>query len=343
MDELSRRLRASGPNGHAPLPDRAQATLENILVGDGAPSVRTPVPSRRGTKRGPVLIFGAGLAVTATVLALVLVSFLRPATALAVTPNALTLHSTSWTIESLRKQLEADSAGSMDSGNPEIRANESSRGATGDGWYIQLDPDQPLSTYIQPQHIQLKWNPDFSGSSQITAGAPQSAHGKPLDSIPEGAAQPGTILSSDSWSAGEFDPQFKNEPPLSVDAMRSYLAEYLGGPSSDGGVAWSAGAYTYAVESLMQVWTLCVDAERAAIQVILSAPDVEVEGKTTDRFGREGVALAMQDSNFFPERRVQLIVDPANWKILAIEYSTSAGLPEFNIPAGAVIEYSIWR
>ena len=333
MDDLSRRLRKANPHAGQPLPEHAVKTLDDILTGRRRPRWDWSASPRRSWR--PLVLAGSGFAAAATVLALVALVVLRPVPAVAVTPDRLPLEPTSWTLETLSEELMTVT--------PSPPTTQSHHGAEWEGWFVQLDLDNPTAAFIQPQRTQIEWNDDLSGTSRVIAGVPISADGTPIEPAPASADATGTVLYEDSWEPGELITPFPTAPPDDVDEMRAYLQAFLAEQGGTDVATASAGEYLLAVSSLMQVWTLSDAAQRAAIVVILDAGDLTIAGETTDRAGRPGVVLNTEPTELQPGYRTRLIIDPASWRVLATETNTIDGLPDFGIAAGAVTDYTIWR
>lgn len=340
MDDLGRRLREANPHAQHPLPDRARQTLDDLLSGRrradwarGDVTAPTPGPARRGWRT--VTVAGGGVAVIATLVLLAFVFAPTPA-AVAVTPDPLTLHPTSWTIDSLREAVTTMKT------TPD-RAATSTLGAEWTGWYLQLDADDARNTFIQPQRTRVQWNPDLSGSSRTVAEAPLKADGSTLDSLPRRAARAGETVAEDHWGPGEMTPPFTAPPPEDTDAMRVYLDTYLSEQGVDVSGSAPAGEYVFALTTLMQIWTLDAAAQRSAISVILDSPGVTVIGDTRDRAGRTGAALEITPIMRTPDFRSQLVIDASRMTVLSLEVITISGLPQFNVPPGSTTEYTLWR
>jgi len=338
MDNLSDRIRAANPEAAQPLPERVMAGLDDIMAGRRVPQ-RTTGSRERVTHRRwrSVALTGAGLSVVATlaIFAVVLVMVTRPQSAVAATPRPLQLTETESTVQTLREGVMSVSTSDVGVG--------STRGATWEGWFLQLDADKPTATYIQPQRTQVEWNPDLSGTSRITAGAPMTSEGTSIHPIPTTADQPGTTLYEETWGPGELAVPYPKSPPEHAAAMREYLNSFLDEQGLADGDAATAGEYLFAVTALLQVWTLSDAAQRAVVQVLLEAPGVEVSGATTDRAGRNGIVLAVDPTSVDAGYRSQVVIDIERWRILAVERSTIAGIPDFHVPAGSITEYTLWR
>lgn len=338
MDNLSERIRAANPEAAQPLPERVMAGLDDIMAGRRIPQ-HTAASRERVTHRRWRLaaLTGAGLSVVATlaIFAVVLVMVMHPQSAVAATPRPLQLTGTESTVQTLREGvMSVSTSGSGIASTP---------GATWEGWFLQLDADKPTATYIQPQRTQVEWNPDLSGTSRITAGIPMTPEGTSIHPIPATADEPGTMLYEETWEPGELAVPYPNSPPENAAAMREYLDSFLDEQGLTGGDTATASEYLFAVTALLQVWTLSDAAQRAAVQVLLDAPGVEVAGAATDRAGRNGIVLAVDSTAVDAGYRSQVVIDIERWRILAVERSTIAGIPDFSVPAGSITEYTLWR
>lgn len=332
MDELSRRIREANPYAGQPLSPRAQQTLDDIMSGRRTPRLDS-VPVQPPPRRAPVLIALSAFAITATLVLFVAFAVVKPQAAFAVMPAPLLISPTDETLDMLREAVMSTP--------PHDSDVHSDRGAQWEGWYFQFDDDTSRS-YIQPERTQVTWRPDLSGSSRVTAGAPVDSFGAVIQPIPDGAAEPGTTLYEEIWGAGELLLPFIEIPPEDPNAMRAYLDSFLGDIAADPAHP-RAEDYVMAITSLKQVWTLSPAADRAAIAVVLESAGVSVAGETIDRAGRAGILLDLEPADPSSDLRTQLIIDNHAWRILAVEATTSSGIPDYRIPPGSVTEYTIWR
>ena len=332
MDDLAKRLRAANPFAKTPLSPEAQQTLDDIMAGRRIPRSTEDAASARPRRTVLPLIAMSSFALVTLVVAAVVV--LRPQAAFAATPYPLPLNATSATVQSLYDDLKKEV--------PMTSGSTSRRGATWDGWYVQLDADRPAATFIQPQTTTIAWQPDLSATSTITAGAPLRPDGAAIEPLPADAPVPGSAIAKLTFAPGEFITPFLDAPPGNEAGMRAYLDTYLaeGWPTD---TTPTAGDYLDAVSYLMQFWTLDADAQRAALAVILSAPGVNVAGATTDRDGRSGLVLQFEPTEADPSHTAQLVIDTDSWRLLALEHLSVDGIPEFKIPAGSVTDYTLWR
>lgn len=334
MSNLSDRIRAADPEAGQPLPAHLLGALNDIMTGRRVPrrSLQRPVAPRR---RWRPAIAGIGIAASFIVAAVVVMVAMRPVPAVAATPQPLPISPTGSSVEQLREEVMTTTASPSSA--------RSSRGASWEGWFLQLDADQPVATYIQPQRTELSWNENLSGLSRVVVGAPTTPDGTVIDPLPAGAVAPGTMLYEETWDPGEMSIPFTGAPPDRPAEMRAYLDAFLQEIGLRDASPPSAGEYLFAVTTLMQFWSLSDAAQRATIEVILNAVGVEVAGVTTDRAGRTGTVLAVAPTDLDPGYRTLLVIDTDYWRLLAVERITIEGLPNFDISPGSVTDYTLWR
>ena len=68
-----------------------------------------------------------------------------------------------------------------------------------------------------------------------------------------------------------------------------------------------------------------------------------VQGKTTDRAGREGIAVSLESDFGGLPTRYTLIIDPDDGKILAWEEMLTTTAGALNVPIPSVIGYTTYR
>lgn len=334
MDDLTRLLRESNPFEQEQLSDREWEVFDDIVAGRRKPRRDVVAPSVR-VRRVPLFIAAVSFMVAVSLIAIVVLTFVRPHPALAVTPDPLSAESVAVTTQMLEEELMKPVSSPA--------STSSRRGAEWEGWFLQFDPDRPAATFVQPQRTQIIWDTDLSGVSRVIAGTPADAAGQAIEPIPDGSDEPGTTLYEVAWGPGELAVPFQATPPDEVDAMRAYLHGFLTAQGITDAVQPTAGDYAMAVFTLLQSWTLSDAAERAAIAVMLRSPGVTVAGTTTDRAGRDGMLLDLEPTHLDPSHRTQLVIDPVEGRLLAVEVTTTDGIPDFAIAPGSVTEYTFWR
>lgn len=334
MDELTRRLRASNPYAHGTLTEADRLELSSIMA-----NTRTSAPMRSITRRNPHrralwLSVSAGIAAVMVFAAAMLAPLISPHPAYAVTPTPLTITPTDITVEVLLNAVRDGAAALPDPGDDVTK-----REAQSEGWYAQLEPiSTERPSVVQPQISHLTWSADLSGTLRVTAGTPNTADGSTVDALPPDAIAPGTVLLDQTWAPGEMTPSFPTPPPSTAAAMRDYLATWLAPQTTIYAVDYLASAI-----GALELWTLGLHERRALIEVLLEGSGVSVAGTTIDRMGRDGLVIEFDPTPEAPNNRQQLIIDPISWQILAYEQTTTIPLDDYGIPAGAVIEYKIWR
>ena len=218
-------------------------------------------------------------------------------------------------------------------------------GASYEGWYLQADEGAERGL-IQPQLVVSELDADGSetGTTRVVAGDPVAPDGQLILPVPSGASPSGTVLSETAWTAAEYATAFPTPPPDTADAMRAYLLDHLRWQGAEPTEPVAAGDYLVAAVTLLQTWTLGERAQRALLEVLLYAPGLRVAGGTTDRAGRPGVVLDVAPGTLGnPGFRERLVIDPSRWQVLAVESAVVDGIPEHQVPAGAVTSYTLWR
>lgn len=331
MDDLLKRLRNASPPARG-LPGSAETLLRDLTSGRRVPRGGNDLSRTRTPALVPLMSIAGAMVVALLVVLFVAID--RPA-AVATTPDPLTLKSTDWTLSSLRRDVAMDE---------QSKPSPSSRlGATYEGWYLQME-EESSSSLIQPQRIISKPGADGTGTTVVLAGNPIDSHGQIIDPAPAEAVPPGTLLSEMPWTSDEYAVAFPAVPPATGEAMRRYLIDHLRLQGAEIQDPVAGGDYFVAAVSLMQTWTLDGQTQRALIEVLLDAPGLSVAGSTTDRGGREGVVLDVATGTLGnPDFREQIIIDPVEWRVLAVESAVVDGIPEYNVPAGAVTSYTLWR
>jgi len=276
----------------------------------------------------------ASVLTVAVVFATVLLVGSRPAAALL--PRPLPVTSSAITVEDLIRDTAVPPALSV--------RPVSQPGYQLEGWYNQIEYGRPEQQFIQPQRVETATSPDGSATTTLYAGVPLASKQMEGTPAPQEALEPGSIISRETWSPGEFLSQFPTPPPEDVNGMRAYLDEYLFAQGVAGSFTPNSGDYVVAVVSLMQTWTLSDAAQRAALGVIVRAPGTKIAGSTIDRAGRVGLLLRMPFGAIgSPDVEEQLVIDPGSGRIFDEEVTSVAGIPGHDIPPGSVISYTIWR
>lgn len=331
MNDLKHLMRDHNPFAASTLSDRAKADEREIVSGRRVPRAQASSMRRKNLVGfRPIAI--AAFAVIGVLALGISVSTLRSQPAAAVTPDPLELRPTSSTVESLREELTKFT--------PVPQASLMRLGAEWEEWSLLNAGPETDRAYIQPQRVSVVWHEGGSGTTTARAGEPMSSSGDPLGQSPPGAAAPGAVLER---VGVEIDrPLAVQTPPIKSADMRSYLGELLVAEGIPVVSELSAAKYLNALASLLQTWTLSQGAQAAAVDVILSAPGVDVAGATTDRAGRDGIALLISEDAEAPGEFSYLVIDPQTWRVLAIEKTTTVSMPQFHVSAGSVTAYTLW-
>jgi hypothetical protein len=80
----------------------------------------------------------------------------------------------------------------------------------------------------------------------------------------------------------------------------------------------------------------------ALLRYVAETPDLQVDGKVTDRAGRVGVAVSVEtDDSGLPSRQM-LIVDPNDGRLLGTEEMLTETAGKLNVPIPSVTSYTIF-
>lgn len=335
MDDLSKRIRDASPYANKSLPDSAEMLLRELVEGRRVPR-EDPGIAASSRRRVTVPLLSVAGAMLIVLLVVLVVAIDRPV-AVAATPDPLAVHGTSWTLPALQK--EVGMAGT--DGTP----GTTKLGARYEGWYLQVDEGAEHGL-IQPQRVVSEVDADGSGSgtTRVVASDPVAPDGRVIVPVPPGGSPSGTVLSETVWTADEYAVAFPTLPPDTADAMREYLLDHLRRQGAELPEPVAGGDYLVAAVTLLQTWTLDEKAQRALLEVLLDAPGLRVAGGATDRAGRPGVVLDVAPGALGnPAFRQRLVIDPTHWRVLAVESAVVDGIPEHQVPAGAVTSYTLWR
>lgn len=209
------------------------------------------------------------------------------------------------------------------------------RAAAYTGWYLQVEhlPKGKTRAAISPQVTELSWSEDGSGTLKVTAGDPYWANGDKAQVPVDDAPEPGTILSESDFGPGEFDVPVSDEPGSTVAELTSTL-QALGMPSD-------ADTFTLmeSVRQLLTLWTLTNAQHESLLSMVLQRDDVKVLGTATDRDGRNVVGITADSTT--SDLRDVLLISTATGRVIGFE--TIRTTEEGDVPAGAVVAYTLWK
>ncbi len=213
-----------------------------------------------------------------------------------------------------------------------------SRRASYATWNLNVDADfkDSPSSFISTEDVTLTWSPDLSGTLVRTVGKTIATDTAPGDG---GALPPqeGTLLSSQTYSAGELGVLNQGAPPTDSASMLEYL-QLVAGEGNDDPVD-----LLDAVTSLLNEWTLTSQQESAVLSALRHVDGFTTYGEVTDRLGRPGIALlAKSPTNTSFESL--LILSPTTGRILSVETIYLGGVQDLrDLHAPAVVNYTAWR
>ena len=320
-DELGTRFRAADP---AVTKLDAEASLREMSIRDAA--MAEPVggsTQRRVSRRWIAVPVVGALALAITVLVQVFTPVANPA--FAATPPLL---------EGRGERLSIGEVSSMAA--TLLTGDEASRRrSTFEAWYVntEVDGDGNASSQVSPQEVTRRWSIDLTGSIEVTAGTPYKVDGRP-DAGPS-LPKPGTVLDSRTFAAGEMEVLFIDEPPTTVEALRTYLA-------STGRDITDPSELIESITELRNEWTFGTATESAVLALLADSKGIEPIGLVTDRLGRDGWAFSA-DSTSSKSWRSIIVVSNESGEITSTERIYLGGIPDFNLSTPAVINYTAWK
>lgn len=324
-DSLARLMASIDP---AKTPFEAELTSEQRSLLKNITSGKQHVAQHRNGSRRWVGASIASVVITVVVITVFVITsnLVHPSQAAAFSPPPLSYTPTPQNAEQV---LETAKSQLLKSPGPRlpVRSSEST------GWYIQIDnlADKKTRVAISPQVTNFNWAEDRSGHLIVLAGEPYWADSD-TGNVPASVAPPaGQVLSDVSFAAGEFDIPTVQTPGTSPQAMMQILVDF--------GLPRDADTRTIMsnVRSLFSLWTLTNEQHAALLQTILLREDIEVLGITTDRLGHSVIGVAASDSRF----QETMLISTATGRIIGMETRYVTAME--GIPAGTVVEYTIWK
>lgn len=348
----------SPPSGALP-PDRERAIRE-LLEGVARDTLETE-RSRRWRppwKRPGRTLVRAGLATaTAAVLmaiSLVTANVLAPDTELAhaATP-ALTGHETAEgepataILHQLARQAEAQPSVDHD-GNTTIRTERWSLAITVDagekaeGRAASSDDSGAalsVTTAVIPVLRDLTRHPDGSVRIREVEGEaqfPNDAYRRAWNEQGQPGAQ-GRVIRDETLPAGALPERFPAELPAAPDKLLAILA------ADRPAVKHDAGELLLAVHDLRRQRLLGGAVRTALFELLADRPGIVSLGTTTDRAGREALAVAADsDHSGWPNRHI-LLLDPDDSRILGYERVLTGDVDKLDVTAPAIVDYTVFR
>lgn len=328
-DSLERDLRAANPlrsRRTDPLSARAEADLASILSGDAAPAAAvTPLRPKRRAARFAWALAAVAALTAATVITVTTLSVNTPPSVAA--PPALDATPIDEPLDAVIDRLASLAEEHIPAGSSLEQVLDY------EAWYsdVTITPTE-TTHYVQPVEIRQVRHADLSGTFTTTAG--RIRWGTPP---PDGSAhEPGSIISEDTFAAGEFPTIYPTPPPTDAAEMRDYFAVANWDPDA------TSGEWFAAIESLAYDWKLDGPQTAAVLEFISTLPGVEVAGYVTDRLGRDGIAITTTtrlDGAFTDT----LIFDSSTGRLLSSEQVYRGGLKQLDIPYPTVFSYVAWK
>lgn len=322
-DRLAAAMRAIDP---ARTPERTELTPAQIAIRDRI----TATGSTRPVRRRPVLWLTTALPAAAVlVVALIVVFTFAPVRPAAATLKPLEFTNTGQTnqevLDMARAALEKTRTGPA----------EAERSSVSLGWYAHIaNPGAPGQRIaISPEITTYRWDADQSARITVVAAKPYWSDGS-ADAIPSDDALPaGTVISDTTFTAGSLGLANTAPPPTSPSEMLVWLEGMAFSEDPD------AADLVDGISAAFSLWTMTDEQHATLLDLLLSRDDVTVLGTTKDRAGREVVGIAA-DSSRYPGVRKLVLISAETGRIVGVEsFRTTAGE---NLPAGFVIEYTLW-
>ncbi len=323
-EELERRLRDADPSrAFAPIPaERQRATLERIMA-------ETPAPARRSRA---ARVRAAWIAVPAALAALAVaaVAFLNPFTApvaAAYGPAPLTYTAIDKSLAEVVAEAKARLADSPGPATTERRSDTVSWSLT-----LSSDGEAEPTVYIEPLEREFVWSEDLSATQIFRTGAPfLSSSGLPA--TPPNAKPPGTLIDELTWEPGTYSPATPGAEDLDAQFADDLLQLYI-----EYGSGFSGQALT-AVPDLFSEFTMTNAQHADILQALLSVPDIDVLGVTTDREGREVIGVTAEAMG---DQSATLLISTRTGRIVGYEMSVTGPGSPLPVPVGTVASYSLW-
>jgi hypothetical protein len=215
-------------------------------------------------------------------------------------------------------------------------------GGVGEGGGAQEGAASPdttaVTTAIIPVQRSLVRHDDDSVTIREVGGEPQfpsEAYRRAWDD--EGRPGPhGNVLRDETLPPGQYHLTYPADLP--TDPVE--LLDVLGTEQPD--VYHDTGAVFLAIHELRNEHLLSGDVQAGLLSLLAERPDVVSLGRTTDRAGREAVAVATDSSASGWPVRFVLLLDPADGQLLGYEQVLTENVEHIDVAAPAVIDYTLF-
>ncbi|NDL59757.1 hypothetical protein [Phytoactinopolyspora mesophila] len=357
----------SPPDGFPPDREHAVRRLLESVVRETHEAELRGNRSRRPRKRPSLPVIRLGLA-TATAVVLMVVSLglagvLRPdaGVAHAATPT-LVGHETSTgePAADVLRDLAGRAAGTPStSGDDTIRterwslaitadggnaaAGDEGAGADTEGAAGQEGPASPatttVTTAIIPVQREMTRLDDGSVSVREVGGEPQfpnDAYRRAWDD--EGRPGPhGAVLRDEILPPGQYHLTYPADLPTEPALLQETLATEQPDARHD------TGALFLAIHQLRNEQVPSGEVQAGLLELLAERADVVTLGQTTDRAGREAVAIATNSTDSGWPLRFILLIDPDDGHILGYEQVLTGDVAHVDVAAPAVIDYTLFH
>lgn len=324
MDELEQRIRAARPiSGHRALPltDRAKRELADLIVADALHPERAgldPLPPPRRRRRAGRLTIGIAIAVAVSAVVggvgLTMPWLEQPV--YARTPAPLVPTAVDGSATELLRALSDGLAERTPSSTIRYQS-----------WELDVTFDDRMQVDevgTEPRDYTFELTTD-GARLETRRGEPYDAAGNPVV-IP--GYDVGTLIEAHDYGPGYAFAW--DEPPSTATDFGPYLMR--------GFDELSTGQQFLFLGEMLRERSPTTEQVRAALDLVSTLPNVEVDGRVTDRLGRTGISFSAADDRDRGGFRDHLIVSDQGLGIIAVE-TTYEGNDYPFLPQGAVMSY----
>lgn len=204
------------------------------------------------------------------------------------------------------------------------------------GWYLDASVDEngTATTVLAPMYSTTVLRPDGSFSNREIRAPALDVHGR----VVNGEYPPGGQTSGDDLPAGTFDANQVANLPRDPVALRQTLLTVSTGGATDLDERTQAGVLVQAVTALYGQYVVPPDLAAALWTMMADEPRLVTLGKTTDRLGRDGVAVAVSDGQPDLPATTILVISPDDGHLLEWDHMVKS-MPQLGIDQPAVTAF----
>jgi hypothetical protein len=222
----------------------------------------------------------------------------------------------------------------------EPRFTDSSHRVVSDSWSLSTRIDgKQIASAVVPEHRELTWRADGSGSLEVVTGAPVFPTAASRRAWEDGGrpAESPIVVTDEDFAAGEYDPQFPAVLPTDADQLLVLLK--AGHPIDKLGTA----ELLIAVGDLYREQTPAPQVRAALLQLIDRATDVDDLGQVEDRQGRTGRGVAVTSRFTGLETRYVMTFDGRSGALLSFEQVLVGDVGKLDVASPSVISYELFN